>query len=98
MNILPSAPPTYNAYSPGSSATALSAVGNTIDRKSVPSARLQICSHQKKNYESKTNPPYNNIYLSALETTTNLMELPKTTKGLYSVAEQLTLKQEWRRI
>jgi hypothetical protein len=53
---------------------------------------------KRKTIESKKNPPYNNIYLSALETTTNLIELPKTTKGLYSVAKKLTLKQEWRRV
>jgi len=45
IKILPSAPPAYNAYSPGSNTTAFTAVGNTIDLKRVPRARLQICEH-----------------------------------------------------
>lgn len=42
MKILPSEPPAYNAYSPGSNTTAFNAVGKTIDLRSVPKARLHI--------------------------------------------------------
>lgn len=42
IKILPSAPPAYNPYSPGSRVTAFKAVEKITDLNRVPKARLQI--------------------------------------------------------